>query len=297
MSQSFDIGLTPEKSFIVDLNVSGGTDNYEKLKNLPTLNGVELKGALTSVDVGVVGRDEVETLRGPKGDKGDKGDPFVYEDFTEEQLEGLRGPQGEPGEQGEPGIKGDKGDTGEQGPKGDTGEQGPQGPQGPQGIQGTEGPQGPQGIQGPKGDKGDTGEQGPKGDKGDKGDTGEQGPQGPKGDTGEQGPKGDKGDKGDPYTETVETLLAQTTLLNKTIFRANEMVSVELLIPSTIDNDFLCEVDFTSGATPTAFTMVDTVKWTGDDLVKGSLVPQANKRYNLLFWYDGVNFNAESRGA
>jgi hypothetical protein len=120
--------------------------------------------------------------------------------------------------------------------------------------------------------------------------------QGEKGDTGPRGPEGPEGPKGDPYTETIETLLAQTTLSNKTIFRANEIASVELLIPSTIDDNFLCEVDFTSGTTPTAFTMVDTVKWRGDDLVKGSLVPQANKRYNLLFWYDGVNLNAESRG-
>lgn len=187
-------------------------------------------------------------------------------------------------ESGKPGPKGDTGETGPQGPKGDTGETGPQGPKGDTGEQGVQGERGPQGIQGPKGETGETGPQGIQG---------VQGIQGPKGDTGPEGPQGPKGD---PYTETIETLLAQTTLLNKTIFRAGEIATLELLIPSAIDDDFLCEVDFTSGATATAFTMVDTVKWTGDDIIKGSLVPQANKRYNLLFWYDGVNFNAESRG-
>ena len=59
MSQTYNLSLTPEKSFVVDLSVSGGVDNYEKLKNLPTLNGVELKGDLTGVDVGLVGRDEL----------------------------------------------------------------------------------------------------------------------------------------------------------------------------------------------------------------------------------------------
>lgn len=46
-------------------------------------------------------------------------------------------------------------------------------------------------LKGPKGDKGDTGLQGEAGPQGPKGDRGEVGPQGPKGDTGAQGPKGD----------------------------------------------------------------------------------------------------------
>lgn len=95
---------------------------------------------------------------------------------------------------------------------------------------------------------------------------------------------------------TISELTAQTTLANNTIFRANETSSVELLIPETIEDDFICEVDFTSGSTATAFTMVDTVKWTGDDITDGSFVPVGNKRYNLIFWYDGVGLNAVSRG-
>lgn len=95
---------------------------------------------------------------------------------------------------------------------------------------------------------------------------------------------------------TISELTAQTTLANNVIFRAGEISSVELLIPETIEDDFICEVDFTSGETATAFTMVDTVKWTGDDITDGAFVPVGNKRYNLIFWYDGVGLNAVSRG-
>lgn len=94
----------------------------------------------------------------------------------------------------------------------------------------------------------------------------------------------------------IEELLNETTLKNNTIFRGDEMLNVELFVPEDIHDDFLCEVDFTSGETATAFTMADTVKWTGDDITDNAFVPVANKRYNLLFWYDGVNLNGAVKG-
>lgn len=59
MSQSFEIGLNPEKSFIVDLELINPTDNYNDLKNIPTLNGVEIKGGLSSSNLGLVGKNEI----------------------------------------------------------------------------------------------------------------------------------------------------------------------------------------------------------------------------------------------
>lgn len=94
----------------------------------------------------------------------------------------------------------------------------------------------------------------------------------------------------------VEELLSETTLKNNTIFRADEKESVELLLPETLDYDFLCEVDFTSGETPTEFTMLDSIKWTGDDIEDDSFVPLSNKRYNLLFWYDGLYLKGIVKG-
>lgn len=123
-----------------------GTTDYNKLKNRPRINGVELIGNKTS-----------DELKIPAGEKGEKGDP------------GPEGPAGPKGDPGPTGPQGPEGPVGLQGPKGDTGEQGPAGEQGPPGERGPEGPQGP------KGDQGEQGKQGPKGDQG------EPGPQGPAG--------------------------------------------------------------------------------------------------------------------
>ena len=76
-----------------------GTTDYNKLKNRPSINGVELIGNKTSGE-----------LKIPAGEKGEKGDP---------------------GPEGPAGPKGDPGPTGPQGPEGPRGEQGPQGEPGP----------------------------------------------------------------------------------------------------------------------------------------------------------------------
>lgn len=52
MSQ-YDISLKPDKSFILSMEVNGGTTDYNKLRNKPTINGVEVVGELTSKDLGI----------------------------------------------------------------------------------------------------------------------------------------------------------------------------------------------------------------------------------------------------
>lgn len=52
MSQ-YDISLKPNKSFIVSMEVNGGTTDYNKLRNKPTINGVEVVGELTSEDLNI----------------------------------------------------------------------------------------------------------------------------------------------------------------------------------------------------------------------------------------------------
>ena len=52
MSQ-YDIALKPNKSFIVSMEVNGGTTDYNKLRNKPTINGVEVVGELTSEDLNI----------------------------------------------------------------------------------------------------------------------------------------------------------------------------------------------------------------------------------------------------
>ena len=144
---SIDIDVSQNEAIDIKLTSgSGGTTNYNRLRNKPKINGHELIGELTTEDL-----DIHDGEQGPKGDKGDTGE---------------QGPKGDKGDTGEQGPKGDKGDTGEQGPKGDKGDTGEQGPKGDKGDTGETGPQGPQGV---KGDTGSTGPEGPQGPKGDPG--------------------------------------------------------------------------------------------------------------------------------
>ena len=85
-----------------------GTTDYNKLKNRPSINGVELIGNKTS-----------DELKIPAGEKGEKGDPGP---------EGPAGPRGDPGPEGPAGPRGDPGPTGPQGPEGPVGLQGEPGP-------------------------------------------------------------------------------------------------------------------------------------------------------------------------
>ncbi len=162
-------------------------------------------------------------------------------------------------------------------------------------------------LKGPKGDTGAEGKQGLKGD------TGEQGP---KGDVGPQGPKGEKGDAGEipdisnlatknevseglsnkQDRETVVELLPETTLTHYTIYRAGEMASLTITIPTVLEEDYISKFDFTSGATATAFTAPATFKWTGDDVIENALVPVASKRYSVFVYYDGEFVRAVSQG-
>lgn len=159
LETSDDAKLAADPTTVVSEN------DYEKLRNLPSIEGVQLVKDISLNDLGI--------------------SAVIEADLAAAKASGMfKGDKGDKGETGEQGPKGDTGETGPQGPKGDTGEKGTKGDQGPTG------PTGPQGPTGPKGNTGETGPQGPKGDTGEKGE---------KGDTGEKGEKGDsvKGDKGD----------------------------------------------------------------------------------------------------
>lgn len=133
-------------------------NDYEKLRNLPSIESVPLVKDISLNDLGI--------------------SAVIEADLAAAKASGMfKGDKGDKGETGEQGPKGDTGETGPQGPKGETGEKGAKGDQGPTG------PTGPQGLTGPKGDTGETGPQGPKGDTGEKGEKGDS-VKGDKGDTG-----------------------------------------------------------------------------------------------------------------
>jgi hypothetical protein len=67
-------------------------------------------------------------------------------------------------------------------------------------------------------------------------------------------------------------------------------------LPALLTYDFICSLAFSSGAIPTQLIVIDDIKWTGDDIVDDAFVPIANKRYNVIIWWDGMFTNGAVRG-
>lgn len=84
-------------------------------------------------------------------------------------------------------------------------------------------------------------------------------------------------------------------LATNTIYNGAELQGLSITFP-TVDLKYTSQLNFTSGASATSFTAPDDIKWAGDSIVKGAFVPEINKRYVILFYYDGVNICAIVRG-
>lgn len=97
---------------------------------------------------------------------------------------------------------------------------------------------------------------------------------------------------------TIQTLSAtdSITLADNTIYNGGEQTSLTIAVPATVDVSFLCEIDFTSGATPATLAYPNTIKWLGDDVANNVFVPVASKRYTIICAYDGVNYRATVKG-
>lgn len=105
---------------------------------------------------------------------------------------------------------------------------------------------------------------------------------------------------------TIETLDAtdSITLADNTIYNGGEQTALTIALPATVDVSFVSEVDFSSGSTPTtlSYSLTDII-WRGDDLQWNSteqkyvFVPLSNKRYTVIFDYDGVNYFGTVRGS
>ena len=60
--------------------------------------------------------------------------------------------------------------------------------------------------------------------------------------------------------------------------------------------DFIASVVFASGSTPTSMTYDSSIKWSGDDVTNGQFVPSADKDYDIMMYYNGLNVNGIVRG-
>ena len=90
---------------------------------------------------------------------------------------------------------------------------------------------------------------------------------------------------------------ATLTMANNTEVRYGTVTSIELVLPSTIPDDYISSVVFTSGSPAadfdvdegtTNFIYPSTIKMTGENCSGGIFTPMANKRYTVILTYDGV---------
>ena len=85
-------------------------------------------------------------------------------------------------------------------------------------------------------------------------------------------------------------------VVDNAIYNAGELSALTITLPDLMDAGFISQVNFTSGSTATQLTAPNTIVWTGDDLDDGVFVPAANRRYVVMFHYDGVNVRGVVQG-
>lgn len=85
-------------------------------------------------------------------------------------------------------------------------------------------------------------------------------------------------------TDTELTL----TLNHNTETRCGEVATMSINMPTSISDDYISSISFTSGTTPVNLNYPDTIKMVGEDCIDNVFAPVTNKRYNLLVIYDGA---------
>ena len=85
-------------------------------------------------------------------------------------------------------------------------------------------------------------------------------------------------------TDTELTL----TLNHNTETRCGEVTTMSINMPTSISDDYISSISFTSGTTPVNLNYPDTIKMIGEDCIDNVFAPVTNKRYNLLVIYDGA---------
>ena len=104
---------------------------------------------------------------------------------------------------------------------------------------------------------------------------------------------------------TIQTLSAtdSITLADNTIYNGGEQTALTIALPATDTIGFICDVDFSSGNTATTLSYsLPDIFWEGVDVAydstaqKNIFTPVANKRYTIIFYYDGVNYNGRVGG-
>ena len=94
-------------------------------------------------------------------------------------------------------------------------------------------------------------------------------------------------------TDTTSTTVSLTLADNHEYRYTQDLTSLTLTMPS---GDFISSIVFASGSTPTSMTYDSSIKWSGDDVTNGQFVPSADKDYDIMMYYNGLNVNGIVRG-
>lgn len=92
-------------------------------------------------------------------------------------------------------------------------------------------------------------------------------------------------------TDTENTVIPAFELAYNKEYRFTlELESIEFTLPELPKDDFISSLVFKSGATATTITYPDTIKWSGEDISSEKFVPASSKTYEVLIYWNGINY-------
>lgn len=101
-------------------------------------------------------------------------------------------------------------------------------------------------------------------------------------------------------TITALSATDSITLADNTLYKGGTQTALTVTVPSSgMDVDFVSQITFVSGSTPTTFTeSAGDIVWNprGDDITEGVFLPVANKAYTIIIGYNGVQFTGITEG-
>ena len=110
----------------------------------------------------------------------------------------------------------------------------------------------------------------------------------------------DAEDVGAQAKTTIVTVSASTLtqeLADNTIYNCGELSALTITFPASMDAGYISQINFTSGATATTLSAPAGTVWRGSDVDSNGFTPVANKRYSVLFFYDGTQVRGLVMGA
>ena len=100
------------------------------------------------------------------------------------------------------------------------------------------------------------------------------------------------------YTTTIVSGTTPTIALsNYTIYNAGTLDTLSITNPFPIPIDFIAQINFISGATPTVINTTN-FEWFGDNVSETvGFIPRANCAYSIVINYTGVKFRGIMQGS